>query len=253
MRAVIIPNDPIKAYLKKGEMIERYFNPENIFDRIDIVSLADSDVEPASVQHLAGKARLNIQPVGRISLLRALFPGTYVRRITRAVDVMGADVIIAHNSNVAGFVAARLGKMFRIPVVICMHTNPDKDIRAHISWKDIKRKLFWLYSSVLLENYALKYSSKVICAYNFITSYLISRGVEPGRIKVIYHRIDVEKFKRRSDLTGPKSNEKLRILCVGRVFERKNPENIIRAIKNLNAHLTIIGDGNLLPGLIKLS
>ena len=34
MRVLIFPNDPLAAYLKKGELKDRYFNPNNIFDEV---------------------------------------------------------------------------------------------------------------------------------------------------------------------------------------------------------------------------
>lgn len=32
MKLCVFPNDPIKAYLEKGEIKERYFNPKNLFN-----------------------------------------------------------------------------------------------------------------------------------------------------------------------------------------------------------------------------
>lgn len=243
MRALIIPNDPISAYLEKGEIVERYYNPDNIFDEVDIVSLSDSDVEPKSAQKLVGAAKLNMIAAGDISLNRVLFHRSYADEIARRLDVKGEDVIIAHNSSIGGYLAARLGTIFNVPVIISMHTNPDKDIRAHIRWRDAKRKFFWRYSSFFLENYALHHASKVVCAYKFISEYLLARGVASDKIEILYHRINLGQFKRNRPITGPRGNEELRMLWVGRIFERKNPENIIRAVKNLRAKLTLIGDG----------
>ena len=53
MKACIFPNDPIIAYLEKGEIKERYFNPNNIFDEIHIISFIDKDVEVEKVQKIA--------------------------------------------------------------------------------------------------------------------------------------------------------------------------------------------------------
>lgn len=253
MKAIIFPNDPLFAYIQKGEIVDRYYNPGNIFSDIDIVSLSDYDVKSEEAQRLAGSAKLRIHSIGKVTLLNILYPSFLLNRIIKKVRPEEADIIIAYNSSFAGFLAAKIGKMFNIPVLISMHTNPDKDIRAYIKWYDIKKNGFWLYSSLVLENYTLGCASRVICAYDFITDYLVSRGVGPDRIKVIYHRVDIEKFRRDFQQAELQVNDELRILCVGRIFERKNPENIIRAIKNLNARLTIVGDGTLLPRLVKLS
>lgn len=252
MRAIVLPNDPISAYLSKGEVIERYFNPKDIFDRIDIVSLNDSDVAPEEAKIMAGRAALNIYPAGKITFGRVFFPDFYVRQIVKKLDIKGADVIIAHNSNIAGYVAAWLGRIFRIPVIISLHTNPDKDVRAHIKWIDVKHKLFWEYSSVFLEKFALRNASRVICAYEFIKSYVLARGVESKKVNIVYHRIALDRFKRNGPIKI-RRGDPLKILCVGRVFERKNPENIVKAIKDLNAELTLIGDGSYLGRIMALA
>lgn len=253
MYAVIFPNDPIKAYVNKGEMTKRYFNPKNIFSKIDIISLDDYDVTPESASILFGSANSNIFPIGKVSLRNVLFYNAYISKIIKVVNIKDSNIIIAHNSTLSGFLAVKLGKMLKIPVVVFMHVNPDKDIRAHLKLYNIKRKLFWAYSSYMFENYTLRYASKIICAYNFITDYFISRGVSPDKIEVIYHRININQFKRESSFVPPDDRQELKILCVGRVFERKNPENIVRAIKNLRVKLTLIGDGPLLQRIIRLS
>lgn len=51
----------------------------------------------------------------------------------------------------------------------------------------------------------------------------------------------MEQFK---PAVKPNSNGSgIRILCVGRLFERKNPEYLIRAMPKINAELLVIGDG----------
>ena len=38
----IFPNDPIQAYYEKGEIKKGYFNPQNIFGEVHIISTFDS-------------------------------------------------------------------------------------------------------------------------------------------------------------------------------------------------------------------
>ena len=44
MKICIFPNDPILAYYKKGEIKERYYNPNNFFDEIHFI-IIDEDGE----------------------------------------------------------------------------------------------------------------------------------------------------------------------------------------------------------------
>lgn len=245
MRVLVIPNDPIKAYLKKGELIRGYFNPDNIFSHVDILSLDDTDLSADNAGHIAGGAELRILPSGKVSFKDMVFPGGYVKKMIKAVGPFAPDMVIAHNAHLGGYLATYLGEMYKIPVVIYLHTNLDKDVRAHIGWSSPIRKLFWSYSSMVMEPRSLKKASRVIAAYGFAALYATDRGFHKDRIDIIYHRIDIPAFKAERVKTTFKKNINLKILCVGRIFERKNPENIIRALKKVDATLTIIGDGPL--------
>ena len=64
----VFPNDPIRAYYEKGEIKNRYFNPENIFDEIHVISFIEKDVEESKVQTLVGNSKLKIHSVGNINL-----------------------------------------------------------------------------------------------------------------------------------------------------------------------------------------
>ena len=63
MKLCIFPNDPIIAYYQKGEIKERYFNPENLFDEIHIISFTDKEIDVSKVQQIAGNAKLIIHTV----------------------------------------------------------------------------------------------------------------------------------------------------------------------------------------------
>ena len=44
MKLCVFPNDPLKSYLEKGEIKERYFNPNNLFDEVHVISPIEKDV-----------------------------------------------------------------------------------------------------------------------------------------------------------------------------------------------------------------
>ena len=71
-RLCIFPNDPIIRYYEKGEIKDRYFNPDNFFDEIHIISFIDKDIEEEEIQKIAGKAKLKIHSVGKINLKNRL-------------------------------------------------------------------------------------------------------------------------------------------------------------------------------------
>ena len=68
MRLCVFPNDPVVSYFNKGEIKERYYNPNNFFNELHIISLIEKDIEESKVQLLAGKSKLKIHSVGKINL-----------------------------------------------------------------------------------------------------------------------------------------------------------------------------------------
>jgi hypothetical protein len=56
----VFPNDPIISYYMKGEIKDRYYNPDNVFDEIHIISFIDTDVDASLVQKIAGNGKLII-------------------------------------------------------------------------------------------------------------------------------------------------------------------------------------------------
>ena len=68
MKLCVFPNDPIRAYYEKGEIKENYFNPENIFDEVHIISFTDKDIEEFKVQKIVGNAKLVIHAIGKINI-----------------------------------------------------------------------------------------------------------------------------------------------------------------------------------------
>ena len=69
MKLCVFPNDPLKSYLEKGEIKERYFNPNNLFDEVHVISPIEKDVNEEQVKSLVGNAKLSIHPIGRLNLL----------------------------------------------------------------------------------------------------------------------------------------------------------------------------------------
>ena len=88
------PNDPISAYLAKGEIKENYFNPGGMFDQVHLITLAKEDARPDRVRSLAGRAELFIHPVGRPGPLTLPF---FFDPVGDLVKAIAPDLIRAHN------------------------------------------------------------------------------------------------------------------------------------------------------------
>lgn len=241
-RLLIFANDPLKEYCKKGELVERYFNPCDFFDEVCFISLSEGEVDADKIQHTAGRARVRILSIGKIAPW-IFFPFSKIReKILEITKEFQPDCIRAYNAHVQGFLGASLSSKLSIPLVVSLHINPEKDIRTFLNpFISPARWLFWNFNKYFIEPFVLNKASKIICAYNFIYEFAKSLCKDYSKIEVIYNRIDMDQFKPVDRLN--RNYKDIKILCVGRLFERKNPEYLIRAMPNINARLLIIGDG----------
>lgn len=87
----------------------------------------------------------------------------------------------------------------------------------------------------------LELSDKVICASNFVKKSLISHGVEGNKISVVPYGVDLSYFK--SFKREGKSNERLKVLFVGRIGLRKGAQYVLELAKRLKdvAEFTMVG------------
>ncbi len=237
MRLCVFPNDPLSAYIAKGEIKPRYFNPKNIFDDIHVISLFDSDANEDEVKQVAGDAKFKIHIVGKTTLLNVK---SKRKEVTNLIKTINPDVIRAYNPLLQGWLAVETGKELNIPVVISLMGDYDRDLR-HFAKKnrDIKSYLKLSYTKKFLESHSIKNADAIIIIYEFIRSYAQKMGAK--NIHLIYNRIDLSQF---SSNTEPAFEEsKPIVICVGRLMKEKNQECLIRAIKELDVKLLLIGDG----------
>lgn len=246
MKLCVFPNDSLESYLKKGEIKSRYFNPKNLFDEIHVISLFDSDTNPESVKDLVGDANLKIHVVGKINLLNIK---SKEKKITELIKKINPDVIRSFNPLLQGWLATKAGKKLKLPVIISLMADYDRDLRYHA-----KKNRNWLnylklkYSKNTLEKFSIKNADEIIIIYEFIRNYAEKLGGKS--INLIYNKIDLSKF---SPNIVPRIIEKKPIIiCVGRLIKEKNQECLIHAIKNLDVILLIIGDGPQYSELVHL-
>ena len=230
---VVFPNDPIKAYYKKGEIKERYYNPCNLFDEVHIVSPCEHDVEEDKVQRIAGDAKLKIHSVGEFRPLEFF---SYRKKILNLVRDIKPDVLRAYNPRMQGYFAVYCGKKLKTPSTISIHTEFDEARRFN---KSLRLRLLKFF-----ETYSLSKVDKIICVTNYLIPYAKKYGAKD--MEVIYNRVDTKQFNKGDDT---KKFDKPTILCVGRLDKPKYQECLIGAIKDLDVNLLLIGDGELYSDL----
>jgi glycosyltransferase involved in cell wall biosynthesis len=239
----IFPTDPIIDYYKKGEIKQNYFNPKNIFDKIDIISLTDKEIEEEKVKNLAGTAILKIHTVGKIGNRDRK---KELENIIKLVNEINPDVIRSYNSLLSGWFGASCAKKLKIPFYLSLHTQYDH-MRKIARKESLKKYLALKYTEKFVEPYVLQSANKITIVYKIIESYVKKHtNTNP---EILYNKIDLERFsnaKKIDSLPQPL------IISVGRLIEPKNHQCMIHAMQKINANLLIIGDGILYKKLDKL-
>ena len=243
----VFPNDPLGVYYQKGEIKPRYFNPKNIFDEIHVISLFDSDIEEEKVKMVAGDAIFKIHVVGKVNLLNKNLKKNQIIKLIRQIQ---PDILRSYNPLLQGWLAAQIKKELGIPLVISLHGDYDRDRRYYARKnKDYKTYLKLLYSRRTLEPNSLKNADEVIIIYNFIRNYAKKMGAKS--INLIYNRINLSQFS--PEVKPAFKAEKPVVICVGRLIKEKNQACIIKAVKDLDVTLLIIGNGVEYENLVKLT
>ena len=246
-KLVVLPNDPLSAYLVKGEIKSRYFNPKNLFDEIHVISLFDSDAKEDEVKEVAGTASLKIHTVGKTTLLNIKSKRKLVIDLIKKIQ---PDVIRSYNPLLQGWIASQAGKELKIPVVISLMGDYDRDLRYFAKKnKNIKSYLKLLYTKNFLESFAIKNASAIIIIYDFIRKYAEKMGAK--NISLIYNRIDLSQFSPNVEPAFRES--KPVVICVGRLMKEKNQECLIKAVKDLDVILLLIGDGPQYNELVNIA
>lgn len=244
-KLVVFPNDSILDYYKKGEIKDRYFNPLNWFDQIDVISLFDDEIDEDKIQKLAGTSTLKIHKIGKVNLSNYK---SYETELTSLILKINPIAIRAFNPRIQGWLATKIGKKLKIPVIISLHTNYSQQTQLAKKQKKIFQYVKLKYSSSKIEKFVLQNCDAVICVYEYILPYAKNMGAK--NIHIIYNRINLSTFS--SSLPKKFHSSIPVIISVGQLIEQKNRIPLIKAMKGLDAKLLIIGDGIEFQNLSKL-
>ena len=157
MKICIFPNDPIKAYFEKGEIKNRYYNPNNLFDEVHFISLTEHDIEENKVQKLVGNANMKIHSVGKISLMNR---NKEIKKIFEIIKEIKPDALRAYNPLLEGWLAAKCAEKFNIPLFISLHTQYDHN-RQLAKKNNFKKYLAMKYTEKFIEPFVLQTANKI--------------------------------------------------------------------------------------------
>ncbi|MDE2588984.1 MAG: glycosyltransferase, partial [Patescibacteria group bacterium] len=163
------------------------------------------------------------------------------KKIVDLIRKIKPDVIKAYNPLIQGWLAVQAGRELDIPVVISLMADYDRDLR-HFAKKnrDVVNYMKLLYTKIIIEPFVIKNADEVIIVYEFLREYANKMGAK--HTSLIYNRVDLSQFSGKSE--PPFEKSKPVVLCVGRLRkDNKNQECLIKAIKDLDVHLVLVGDG----------
>src|SRR3989339_673440 len=250
---MVILNDVLSDIVAKGEVIERYYNPDDVFKTVHIVLVNNDKPDLASLVKIAGQAQLFIHnlPPWHQFIWRTLGCRQWLLRkwALPAVSLAGKirpSIIRCFGVGLNGWLALEIKRSLGIPYIVSLHTHPDANIQLHSPRlkERIRQHLFASTDCLVLKN-----AEKVIPVYHAIASYL--RRLNVTQYTVLHNVINAPFLykKERYSIDGV-----AKVLCVGQQILGKNPENLLRAIATIaNIHLTLIGDGPIRDKLIVLS
>ena len=239
---VVLPNDPLERYAAKGEVKVRYLNPGDFFDRVHVISLADTDDAAEAARVMAGRAEVRIHPVGRPGPLNF---SRVTGRARKLVSEIKPHVVRGFNPLLMGWLAVKLARHCGASSVVSVHADyhPWRNLRIHgprflLSARGMYQAV---HSALGMNRTSLGGADHVICAYRFPVEH-VHRWRQDG-ISVIYNRVDLARFQ-PGTRQAEAGNGPLRILTVGRQFEGKDPEPLLRAVAAFgDSELTLVGDG----------
>jgi len=251
LKLVVFASDSLKTYYNKGEIKDRYFNPENYFDEVHFISLNDEEIEEDKVQQLVGRAKIKIHSVGKWKPwpIPNFSRMAFQKKILRLVRDINPTAIRAYDSLLPGYLAVYCGKKLNVPSIISLHADFDEEREYNKQFGLMKYWKFYFYSK-MFEKASLQGADKVMCVTEFLTNYAKKYGVKPEKVEVIYNRVDTSRFCRIGTLLP---NDPAKVICVGRQNKQKNQQCLIRAIQNLPIELLLIGDGDQHESLIALA
>jgi glycosyltransferase involved in cell wall biosynthesis len=230
----VFPNDALFAYVQKGEVKPRYFNPTDLFSRVHVFTFTKKEAPLRDVQTMFGSADVTLHELGHINLLN------YRRMAEVAADELASckcDVVRAYNPLLQGYAASVAAERCGLPFVLSVHSNYDHDARAMaLAEAGLGLYLKLLYTKWFVEPRVIERADVTICAYRFVEEYVRRR---PHRaVRTIYNRVYLDEYR-----SPPREHEPLVVITVGGLDRPRNHGTLVRAAIDAEVKLLVVGDG----------
>ena len=144
-KLLIILYQDLSHLIKKGEIVKRYYNPNNIFDEVHYLLINQNFVNSSVLKKLSGRAKvfqysLNINYFNKVNII---FNIINFQNFDKIINKINPTVIRCYNISYAIFLAYIANKKFRIPYIISLHGGYIDEVSKYLFLKEFYLKLFY--------------------------------------------------------------------------------------------------------------
>jgi glycosyltransferase involved in cell wall biosynthesis len=240
---VVFVNDFISVLAQKGELIERLYNPGNLFEEVHIILTNNDSPKISEIQKTVGSAKLYIHnlppPPFKYTLgWQSVFLQPWVKKAVALIRSIQPGLIRCQGFNIHSYLAGKIKEATRIPTVVSLHGNPDVD---YLRLCKTFQESYYVNRWKTLAESQLHNFDHIIAVYSPILPYLEQKGLT--KFSVIYNIVGLgAQPKKDYSMHGP-----LKLISIGRqTINQKDQRDMIRAVSGFsNVHLYLIGNGDL--------
>ncbi len=246
MKKLIILNQRIFDWEKKGEIQKNYLNQNNKFNKIIILSFIKNDkVSKRSLKILCGSATFEYKKVKSILLtnnyiryfLPLFFYKILIEKELKRLKLEKPTLIKAIGDGFIGYVSCVISNFYSCNVTISIHTFTS--FKIFFKYYSFKEQIFFLLN-LRFKNQSHKLANKILIVYKKISENINKKFLK--KVELSYNQICISKKDEKFSQINKKT---LCLVFVGRLIKGKSIFNVIKAIKKLqNVNLVIYGDGN---------
>ena len=237
---VVIMNDKLTTLSNKGELTHLYYNPGELFSEVHIILTNDDKPILKNIQKTVGRAKLVFHNLPKPNFFltlgwQILFMKLWVRKGLRIINKTKPDLIRTHCNWWDGFLASEIKKNNGTPFITSLHGVWDRDYRDNLA-RRLRRNFLIKFEFKTLES-----CNALIAVYTPILKYALKHKAR--NVHLIYNIVSGGRYIKKK--TNYKISGPVKIITVNRQIAGKNPENIIRALKNVDCEYWLVGFGEL--------
>ena len=246
MKKLIILNQKIIEWEKKGEIKQNYFNPNKKFKVITILSFVIGG-KPSNhvLKKLCGNSKYEYFTVKNKLLTNNFFKyllplpfyKTIVNKELKTLNLLKPDIVRCIGDGYVGYISSLISKYYKSKLIISIHTFIS--LKIFLIYLTLKEKIIY-FADYRFRKKSHNASSKIIIPYSKIRDNI--NAVNQDKILLAYNY--VEKIKVEKKQSTQITNKSNKLVFVGRLIKGKSIIKIVKAIINLkNVTLSIYGDG----------